>query len=643
MKDKSKTEKPEKNQKKVRAYVKTIVAVFLVVCTIAGLCLWFFVFKKTDEGYEKYYNTFTFENFEQAHATSNLSEKTTVYSYNSSAKTYTTQREYPISKTESKTLYGLASEKEEYIQPIYIKILQIKGDYAIVARAPSSALNEVYSAYIDIIRYRGEEGTPYSLMDGKSVVYSETNMLIPKFVGDYLVTYETIDDLVVTPTFATFYEYKSHKRLLEKFRVRKVYDKNTSMPYTYVQFDDYLAASYQDGAYFYDLNSKIIGGYLEPTENGTYVAFPDFDEVALASYLREMNVYYMGNGWFARTARLYDYKPWNGFNLLIIDGLVTEYSRTKTDFFNVKTGVTKSVDIDYIAGVANRYTYDDYAEKAFLMGTLATYDSDKKAYEYNLPFYNPAAIIKDGYSIVYHYIQPYHETYAGDETNFLGYQGETSILLFSETLEITEPKNTPMPVLFTDGVGLMTSDPIYSELKGTAYAYDKNLDRTVLASFMENSESYYAFFANRYACILQQTRKVGQNDDVTTLYGAVTPDGKRITDFIYDEMTFFDGGYCIAGKLTENGIKYYRVDSVGVETELTDVERVFQGVYSYKAGEKGEKVGLKNYAGEVLIEAVKGTILVSTDVQQDGVLLKTVAAVTVGDVTTFYQITGKNE
>ena len=618
-----------------------VVSSVLVAALVTGLCLYFFLFKKEDEGYYKYFNTFSSVDSDGAIARTNLSDGTTISAYNSADDVFITMRTFLGTGNSETVKYGLASVEGEYVLPIYQRIIQLKGDYAIVVRSPKEDGSETSTTgYIDVIRYRGEEGTPYSLMDGKSVPYSSVGYL-PQFVGDYLVSFnELYDDSGAIPTFATFYEYKSWHKLLEKFRIRQAYDKSASTVYNFLQADNYVVSYNNDKAYFYNTNNKIINGYLEYADNGMYTAFPDFDDSALTAYNRQMNVYYIGNGWFVCSARLYTYTPFNGFNLLLMDTGLSEYSRTKVDFYNVRTGQSvEDKEIYYVAGVANKYTFDSYEQDVYLLGSLISYDDEYNVYKYELPFFNPAQMVRDGYSIVYYYYQPYHDVYPNDNETFYGYTGATTFCLFDEGLNKTTTENSLMPILYIDGVGVSNSDPIYTESRGTAYAYDKNMEMTTLASFKEGLETYYAYYGNKYACILECTF-TDDSGARQVKFGAVTPDGKRITDFVYDEMTYYEGGYCIGQKKADGKAKYYRVDMLGNEEEIEDVLVLFQGVYTYK---DGEKIGVKNYKGDVLIAPVEGTIDMSTSVLKNGKDVRTYAIVTANGRTTIYEITGSDK
>ena len=148
-----------------------------------------------------------------------------------------------------------------------------------------------------------------------------------------------------------------------------------------------------------------------------------------------------------------------------------------------------------------------------------------------------------------------------------------------------------MPTAYIDGVGVPTSDPYYTEITGTAYSYDRYMEKTVLATFSQGKAAYIPYYANAAACIVRATLRT-ESGEAGQYYGAVNPKGERITDFVYDELSCFVGGYAIGSKTADGEKKYYRINEKGEEEEITDVLVVFQGTYSDR---DGEKIGLKNF------------------------------------------------
>lgn len=118
-------------------------------------------------------------------------------------------------------------------------------------------------------------------------------------------------------------------------------------------------------------------------------------------------------------------------------------------------------------------------------------------------------------------------------------------------------------------------------------------------------------------------------------YAAYTPDGKKITDFIYDYLTYYSGGYALGRRTDEidGKSKLYRVDEYGNEVEITDAVMVFQGSYTFS---DGEKLGLKNYKGEVIIEAGEWKISVCDKAMDGDKAMTSYAVVVAEDYTKIY-------
>ena len=119
-------------------------------------------------------------------------------------------------------------------------------------------------------------------------------------------------------------------------------------------------------------------------------------------------------------------------------------------------------------------------------------------------------------------------------------------------------------------------------------------------------------------------------DTGTMLYGVVAPDGRRLTDFVYDALTPFFGDYAIG----VSGKNFVRISSDGTTTALTDVLNVRQGVYVFVSQ---EKMGLKAYDGTELLAGCDGLEVLET-VQKDGEFLTGYAVATRGNSTTLYRL-----
>lgn len=613
---------------------KIVLAVCAGVAAIAltlGLCLKFLVF--TDkEGYYRYFNNFSSGEVKKAEATLTLGEGTQFFGYDPTENVFTTSRIYYYQGGASEMRFGLASDTEEFCLPVYTSIVQIKGEYALVQRV-ARADEDVKNTYWDIIRYKGAENTPYSLLQNKSVVFSEKEAM--SFVGEFLAVHGDLSAPSTLSAYSTFYDYKSWHEPLEKFRIRKGYDVLSSEAYEFLQEDDYLVAYTVDKAYFYNTNDAIHSGYLENTESAEYKAFSEITDPG--GYDRELNIYYLGNGWFARSARLYTVTPFNGFNMIVANGDTLEYSRTKTDFYNVRTGRTTSFgEIFYLDNVANRYNKKYFAEQSYQLSNISTIVSvGNEHFEYALPFTDPAAMVKDGYSLVYYYYLPHLEEYEQDETNFLGYVGETTYCIIDKDMNVVQPKNALMPTAYIDDVGFTTADPAFTETRSSAYVYDNFMKEKVLKPFEKDSASYIVYFANSSAAIVSEKTKDSEDE----LFAAIKPSGEIICAFEYAELTYFSEGYAIGYKTKGNEKKYVRVDEKGRETEVEEnVLTMFHGAYSYTT-EDG-KTGLKNYAGVTLIEPINGSVGVLARIMDNetGAAITLRALVTENNVTRIYDI-----
>lgn len=614
-----------------KAIALIVLSVVAVVAVTLGLCLHFFVFKEKD-GYFRYFRNFTSNAPTEAVATLTLSENTFIADYLPEQEIFVTAKNYYYIGGALEVRYGIAAATEEYCEPIYTSIVEVKGDFALVERTPMTEDEDPTSTYWDLIRFRGAENTPYSVMGHTGLLYLDDGAM--GFVGDYLYTYGSLTQLSTLSAFSTFYDYKSWNEPLEKFRIRKGYDASASTKYAFVQEDDYLAAYTTDKAYFYNVRDEIHSGYIEHTDKAEYKAFPQIDDLSV--YTRELQVYYLGNGWFARNARLYSSSYFHGFNILLSpDGESAEYSHTRTDFFNVKTGATKSFEnILFLANVANRYNNAYYYEQEHYLNNMPKIIGSGVHNEYALPFANPANMTQDGYSIVYFYYMPYLEELKADTTTWLGYYGETTYCIMDENLNVVQPKNALMPTAYVDEVGFTTSDPSYTESRSSAYVYDKFMKETVLAPFAPNEASYITYYANGTAAIVSAfVKEEGEKE----MYGAITPSGVRITDFSYTEMTYFSGGYALAYQPVGTSGKYVRIDEKGAVTEIQEeVYNVYHGVYTYKTD---GKIGVKNFAGQTLLEPGEGTYTVISEcMTKNGESVKVYVAVSGNGTTRIYEI-----
>lgn len=616
----AKEKKPSKplSPKKKKIIIAAISSV-LVIAIALPLCLHFLVFNKPKDYFE-YFNNFSSADASSLECTLTLGSGTTVSSYDPDDDVYITVKEYvnPISGKVYQ-LYGLASETKEYVVPVYTKILEIKGDYAVVAR-PLDGNPYSVSYVTGLIRFRGEGiNSPVEMTDFKISYTSGANQF--KFVGDYFVVYGDLENYSPLSDYVTFYEYKNLDTPYEKFRLRQGYSSSAVSYYDFIACGDYIAAYDTDKAYFFNLNTDSpFNGYLEPVSTGEFVAFPYLTSEELASFDRKMKVYYMGNGWFARCAYLRAANEFNGYNVCLNEGGITYYLRSRTDFYNVITGNTRSFNqLLYLYGVANEYTEEYYTEASYLYGNL----KDKNvigAEKYDLPYVNPSRMVKQGYSIVYFGYFPYYQN-----ERFEVYT-EATFCIMNSDMEIGLVENAIMPVSYVDGVGISNGDPDYPSPVGDAVWYDRNMKQNTLLSGITGIEVYTPSYGDRNGVISLRTYKEGSK--VKQSYGASDLNGTVIAEYVYDELTPFNCGYAIGAIYNEKEKKvaYYRIDKQGKTTLIEDeITGVYQNFYAYKSG---GKYGLKNYAGEVVLSAKCSVVNVIDKVMKDGrIVSSTVSAI----------------
>lgn len=577
-----------------------------LICSVLFAC--------TGKWKNKYFN-----NFKQGSISSivsdgvKLSEGVEIGSYDVMSDVFITYKKYPIG-----SYYGLASKDKEYTAPCYYAVISISGDYAIVAKTKSESIF-TGATYIGVIKFRGDGVNAPVNMSSFDIPYVNTYSQLG-FLGDYVYVRGDLSSTTSDSNVTTFYDYKSGNELLEVFKMRQSYDSTTKSFYNYVLADNYLCAYTTDKAYFYNLNiASIYNGYLENTNSEEYVAFSEMKD-ELSSYSRQLDIYYMGNGWFARSAMIYQTTAFSGFNLMIpntANGSM-KYCRTKTDFYNVKTGITNTIaQINYIAGVANSYSARYYTEYASLLSTYTTTDEDTGRAEYELPYNNPYAMVKDSYSILYFYYLPYAEEYAGSP-EYMDFYGATTYCLIDENLKTTLVE-TLMPVVYIDGVGIQTADPVYTELVGDAYSYNEKLEETKLTSYVLKEKSYTALYANKDGVIIRLATNVSGEGEY--LYGATSVDGKQIVDYVYQELSIFVNGIAIGTKINGNVATYYKINTKGEETLIEDnITMVCQGTYIYK--DANGKFGVKNYAGNVIKDNCDNISVVDIPMPQKDVLSK---------------------
>lgn len=627
-KEKTKSANPIKKRKIIIICVTSL----LVAITAISCCLHFFVFNKKINYYQ-YFNNFETSNVNEVSCILTFSDGTSVTKYDPVDDLYITYRVYSNSTGDGTlTLYGIASKNKEYCQPMYYKILSTSGDYAIVVKnGANTFLEEDYR--VGVIRFRGEGITaPIQITDFTMKYYENSEQFA--FVGDYLYCLGTKDEYSSMSNFATFYDYKTTNGLLEVFRLRYAYTADGY--YQYLQDDDYLVAYMGNEAHFYNLKTDFMhNGFLENSKKGDYTPFPDFED-SLDEYESNMSVYYLGNGWYSRTSELKKTEPFNGFNVCYTDSSdILTYSRTKTDFYNVKTGKTSdNKAIFRIEGVANKYNRDQYQEYSYYLSNVEVYD-DNGNWTYDLPYPDPSAMIKDGYSIVYYSYLPNIDKYKDDTEYYLGYLASTTFCIMDENLNTVYTDTAILPVAFVDDVGVQTASPLYTEVAGNVMIYDKNLNRTDLDKYVNGEYTYVTHYADKNSVISIKNAPGETEEEIIMTYGATKPDGTRILDYEYSEITPYCNGYCLAVKYNEDERIIYRVDDKANKEVINDAIVIGHNTYTFV---KDGKFGLKNYAGEVLIDATAKTLDTVDVIMKDGQFVVTYVVAIIEEKCLVYEV-----
>lgn len=557
-----------------------LVFLVLVFCLLLSGC---------NKNGDEYFNTFSSRGaFSSAEKSLELSAGVGVERYDVENNVFVTVVQVLNSYDDSEyiRLYGFASDDKEYVSPIYTHVLEINGDYAVVTK-PASVTGidgkRKLAYMIGVIRFRGD--VQIKELTDFNVEHDESKHLY-SFVGDYIKTVGVKESPDININYSTFYDY-SRGSLLEVFKVR------CGAKYDFQIYDKYLAAVGDDHAFFYDTDAVLTNGFLNIDDRGIYIAYPE-DEKGEYTDMIDVDVHYLGNGWFTRTARLESASKFEGYNMIYektdpsMGTSQTVYANVRCDLYDCKTRSTTEKEWLLVENVANVYSADYYSQIASYLNSLATFDESNGRYEYALPYMDISKLVKNGYSIVYYYYLPYVDSGS--------YQSEITFCIMDEKANVINIKDMLMPTVIVDGVGISTSDPMYEEYVGGIYSFDKKSERKELLVPQNGVNTYVTYLYHERAIVASELIYSANSRK----FGAVTPEGRILLPFIYDELSPFYGGYCM-GMRTENGTaRTYRVAADGAETPVTDVVNIKQGVYVF---DRNGKLGLKNYAGDIIMDA----------------------------------------
>ncbi|HKL73787.1 MAG TPA: hypothetical protein VJ903_02730 [Clostridia bacterium] len=565
-----------------------IVAVILVIVLSSFI---YIGCNKNKKFYEKYFNDFTSQApFSKAVSRINLDSGVSVFSYDSVSDVFVTKKnaanQYATGEDDQVlTLYGFSSIDAQLVSPTYSNVISIKGDYAIVTKPYVDQNTQKLIDIIGVVKFRGDNAGDRTDFNNINCTFNPAYSQF-SFVGDYIAVPGDKIGPTVSVNFTTFYDYKTKDKLLEAFKVGCDYTYNMEM------YDGILVAVGKGAVYFFSPQNILQNGFLQVNDYDYFKAFPEDTQNEYTSNI-SIQIYYLGNGWFARTSRLESETIFEGYNITYdnYDMGSNEgkkiYALVRTDLFNYNTKGTIDKDWLLIDSVANAYTKDAYAYTADALNNLAV--ATEGRYEYYVPVLNPAKFIKDGYSIVYFYYTPYIDK--------KDYSYEISFCIIDSSANIVRIEDALMPLAFVDGIGIQNVDPTYQSLLGNLQfiSYNnKKIDLIEITSGVNTFETYYA----HNGIVIGTEINFADN---TAYFGAVdAKSGKMVLPFKYNELTPFYGSSAIGLVLFENTKAYFKIDNQGNETLLDDVINVKQGIYVYQYG---GKLGVKNYSGEILLAA----------------------------------------
>ncbi len=619
-----KVKKPKKKMSKRGKIILFSSLAFVIAAVTTGLCLYFFLPREVK--YSSYMRSYAAERGTTTLTKGCVLENSvSLYEYDVNNDVFITSKKYYNDDTMSYVMqYGLASFEKEYAMPLYSAVLSIRGDYAIVTVQTNT------NHRIGLIRFRGNGITTPKTVSDFSLVYDGNNTEQMYFCGDYVCVMGGLDGYSSSASFTVFYDY-THGEMLPCFKIRYGYNATNAENYSILQYDDYIVAYCSTDAYFFDIKKDLYNGVLEYAKTGAYTPFAVVSD-AMSDCNGNIQMFYMGNGWFLRSNTLSSSSAFDGFNLCyytsdLFGETSLVFTRSSADFYNVKTRKTTSISQVFgVVSVANTYSAGDYAI------TANSYNNTSiKVYSY--PCLNPADMVREGKSIIYYYYRPYIElTKDLSETEqYFGALGEMTYCVVDENLNVYQPSSM-LPVVFIDGVGFECADPAFDPYYGDACIFDEKLEKKVLLKKSEQfsySVVHSGTDAVLIACIDAEKVKTESEEESETeqeatleeiTYGAVTPAGKVIVDCVYSFLTPFYDGYAV-GTRTEGGQeKVFRIDLFGRETELADAVLVKDGFYVFAVG---EKYGIKSFDGTVLSEAGYKGIAVLENFMVNGVLQET--------------------
>ncbi|MDR0696889.1 MAG: hypothetical protein LBF68_05050 [Christensenellaceae bacterium] len=525
------------------------------------------------------------------------------------------------------TLYGFATIEEGIlIAPRYEAVLDINGDYAIVARRVAVGDISQTIVYIGVVKIRGENagkeyGFSYTYMPAiTQYMFLNENLLV--VLGNMRM--ESGEDTSIAYTYATIYDYSSTngKAMMQIATIIDVANLTT-----FKYFDGNVISTYMNIVRFYRITEIGSDGVL--VLKGYYSPF-DLDSGYTESLI-VTDTSYIGNNWFLISGVHTSTTDTGIYDMIEYDSNGSaKYITIKSASYTTQR--YKSFEIkDRIALVANKYSDDIVRSMADLLNSSYDVDEFDAKGKYYTPVVPMSSAIKDGYSIVYYY---YYQQIDGLSSWPVTYA------IYNTDARGTD-LDTIMPLLFVDGIGLYNGDPNFPLVAMSADYHTYYGIRVIL----EEITDYVGFntaIAHDDMIISFNLIQSGLTSD--TYAGAYTKSGYLAVPYIYFELTPFFGGYATGSRITggtsDTARSFYKINKNGAEELLEDVYILRNGVYVTYVGEGDDtRYGLKANSGKVLIEnRCTSVSTIDTFLTDDGYYISSVVVTIQEGLGVIYQL-----
>lgn len=534
----------------------------------------------TKSPFETYFKEYaSVEGFTRAEASLTLPEGVFVEGYFENADRFTIKKDTGLKDSDGKPVYayGIASRTEVLIDPSFLWIYDVDGDYAIVSRLNLDENNQVFDSF-GLIRIFGKN--LYSDMTTfRHTVVSEESPPI-RFIGDYIAI---LGDRYANGTDRfTFYD----KEMNDAFRVTANVFANFSGQ------EDWIVC-YPDTtrAEFYKLDRKDANGFLQKTDE-----YAPFSEEDIIGRNCSLVVNYLGNGWFLRTATAASDTNFTGYNVLLNTSAERyPYVRNTSDRYDANSKIAYNNQTLMPVLAVNRYNRAEMRDLATYYNQIEVPSEEDGLPVYQFPVYPVSDLVSDGYTVVYSY-------YYIDEASK---SVDISFAILDGTANApTIISSIYMPLLFVDGVGFEVDSPYFNPVYYQAGVFDRSGKLNVLESAVENYS--YASVAVHHGglSVVRHIDLLAAGSEELT-YEAYQGNRLAVNYGRYKEFTPYFSGAATASRYDKKTKKrtYYTVNENGGETEIHDVLALKNGVYiTRKTVDEQTVYGISNNLGVPLLE-----------------------------------------